>query len=256
MVGVTSGDSTIAAESAPEVILKVAATRRDRELAFRLIYRAYVRAGLCDVNPFELRVTPYQLLPTTDMFVALLRGEVINTLSLVRDGELGLPMEDIYPDEINDRRAEGLQLAEVSCLADRRRSVERSFGLFCDLSRVMVQLACQEGIDQLLVAVHPRHAAIYRRYMAFRQIGQLRDYATVCGNPAVAMCLDLNEIMINHPPQWKRFFGQPIPPSVLRAQPIAARDRSYFEQLTKENRDVLAMAPPDCENLSPVAAIA
>lgn len=231
-----STNASIPAATAPEVNLKVAATRLEREMAFGLIYRAYERAGLCESNSLGQRHTPYQLLPTTDIFVAILRNEVISTLSLVRDGELGLPMEQIYADTVADRRAAGLRLAEVSCLADRRSGIERFFGLFCDLSRVMVQLACREGIDQLLIAVHPRHAAIYRRYMAFRQIGQRKDYELVCGNPAVPLCLDLNEIAKNRPKSWERFFGDPLPPSVLQTQPIATDDREYFEQLTQDEK--------------------
>ncbi len=83
-------------------------------------------------------------------------------------------MEAVFPDEVAARRAAGIGLAEVSCLADRRQGTARFFGLFCELSRLMAQLARKTGVDELVVVVNPRHAPLYRRYMAFEQIGEER----------------------------------------------------------------------------------
>jgi hypothetical protein len=178
-----------------------------------------------------MRFTQYQLLPTTDIIIARLRGEVISTLSLVRDGELGLPMEDIYPDEVAERRARGVRLAEVSCLADRRQDAARFFGLFCDMGRLMAQLGRKSGVDELLVAVHPRHASIYRRYMAFEFLGDRRDYPAVQGNPAVALSLNFDRAEREKPESWHEFFGQPMPEQVLRPCSISEADSRYFSAL-------------------------
>jgi len=227
----------IAARTAAEIDLCVASTREQREAVFELIYQSYRDAGLCEPDSTELRVTPYQLLPTTDILFAQLREEVVCTLSLVRDGALGLPIEDLYAEQVEERRAEGLRLAEVSCLADCRRDRSRFFELFCDLSRLMVQLAEKQDVDQLLIVVHPRHAALYTRYMAFKRIGERRDYSTVNGNPAVPLCLDLNEIRANHPPCWEKFFGEKIPAEFLQSKPISFADREYFQSLLKNTQD-------------------
>jgi len=218
----------IAARTAANINLCVASTREQREAVFRLIYQSYRDAGLCESDSTELRFTPYQLLTTTDIFCAQLREEVVCTLSLVQDGALGLPMEDLYVEQVEERRAAGLRLAEVSCFANRREEPSRFFELFCDLSRLMVQLAERQSIDQLLIAVHPRHAALYTRYMAFKKIGERRDYSTVNGSPAVPLCLDLNETRANHPPCWEKFFGEKIPDIFLQPKPITAADREYF----------------------------
>lgn len=218
----------IRAEVCSDITLRVAATRDDREAAFRLIYKAYERAGLCEENCSQMRFTPYQLLSTTDLFVAQLRGETISTMSLVHDGELGLPMESIYPEEIRRRRAAGVHLAEVSCLADRRSGDRRFLGVFCDLARLMAQSARYQQADQLLITVHPRHAGFYRRYLGFRVIGSRRDYDLVGGNPALPLCLDLNAVHENSPARWEKFFGKALAPEVIRSRPISAADRAYF----------------------------
>lgn len=211
-----------------DIQLKVAATRSERQAAFELVYRAYRRAGLCVENTCGMRCTPFQLLETTDIIIAKLQGEVISTLSLVRDGKLGLPLEDIYAEEVAARRAAGVRLAEVSCLADRRQGAARFFGLFREMSRLMAQLGSKLGVEELLVAVHPRHVALYRRYMCFEAIGERRYYPSVCGNPAVALRLNFAEAAVKSPKRWREFFGRPLPNSVTRPCAIPEMDRNYF----------------------------
>jgi hypothetical protein len=223
--------ASIAAISCSDVLLKVAATRDERQGAFELVYQSYVRTGLCQENRCGMRITPYQLLQSTDIINAQLRDEVISTVSLVRDGELGIPMEQIYSDEVAQRREAGLRLAEVSCLADRRRSEFRFFELFCELGRVMAQLAYHSGVDELLISVHPRHAPLYCRYMAFEQIGDRRDYPVVCDHPAIALRLNFAEAQVKRPKSWREFFGDPLPPEVLVRSPISAEDGAYFQSI-------------------------
>lgn len=226
---------SVRARVCSDIELKVAETRGERREAFELVYSAYCRAGLCSEVKSGVRFTPYQLLSTTDIIIAKLRGEVISTLSLVRDGELGLPMEEIYASEVDGRRAAGIQLAEVSCLADRRKGAARFFGLFCEMGRLMAQLAKNLGVDELLTAVHPRHASLYRRYMAFVPIGGHREYPTVRGNPAVALSLNFANAAVDSPKSWQEFFGEPLPSAVLCSCPISSADREFFLSLCDED---------------------
>jgi hypothetical protein len=219
---------SVSAKTCSDIQLKVATTRKERRAAFELVYRSYRRAGLCAETDAGMRITPYQLLPTTDIINATLRGEVISTLSLVHDGELGIPMEEIYPEEVALRRDAGVEFAEVSCLADRRQGTARFFDLFVDQARLMAQLASKLGVTELLVVVHPRHAPIYRRYMAFEQIGDLREYPTVESNPAVALSLNFAKAKVERFQKWHEFFGQPLPDDALQSCPISSADRDYF----------------------------
>ena len=72
---------------------RIGSSRQELSAAFHLIYEQYLKAGLMKPNSYRMRVTPYHLLPSTEVLVALDRGVVTCTLSLVRDGKLGLPME-------------------------------------------------------------------------------------------------------------------------------------------------------------------
>jgi hypothetical protein len=214
-----------------DIVLKVATTREERLAAFRLIYHAYRQAGLCDEDPSELRFTPCQLLETTDILLAQLDGQVACTLSLVRDSVLGLPLEAIYPVEVARRRATGLHLAEVSCLAHLPEALPRFFELFRAITRLIAQLATKLGVDELLVAVHPQHVAIYRRYMSFEPLDGQRDYPTVCSQQAVGLYLNFQRAERESPRNWQRLFGEQVPASLLHSCPISLDDRVYFLSL-------------------------
>jgi hypothetical protein len=230
-------------ETTADIAYQIAATRTQREAAFRLVYHSYLEAGLGVPNAYQMRVTPYHLLPTTETFVATLRNDAIFTVSLVIDGELGLPMETVYPGEVENRRQQGLRVGEVSCLADRRANFRGSFPVFLRLCRLMVQYARRQGLDQLLVAVHPRHVRFYRRFLDFRVAGEVRDYPTVRNHPAVALCLDFERIDRELPENYDTFFGQPLPPWELEPRPISDSDREYFRAMVDPTFKLAPLGP-------------
>lgn len=203
----------------------VAATPAEREAAFRLAHQAYLRAGLAADNSYGMRVTPYHLLPTTSVFLAQCDGQAAVTVSLVGDGELGLPMEAIYAEEVRALRNRGLRLAEVSTLADRRAAFDRGLPAFIELSRLMVQCARFHDYDRLLISVHPRHARFYRRFMSFEPLAGERSYPFVRNRPAVALFLDFARLDRERPARYEQFFGAPYPAEALRTFPMPADER-------------------------------
>lgn len=209
------------------LVYSLARSRSQREGAFRLVYDSYLRSGLGAPNPFEMRVTPYQLHEATQIFVGQLQELVVSTVTLVPDCEEGLPMESIYPLEIEALRAQGVRLAEVSCLADRRKDPRRFLPAFCQLTRVMAQYARRQGIDELLVAVHPRHARFYSRYLGFQQIGGLAACDYVQGRPAVALSFNFDRFDRERPPCYSTFFGEQIPVSELEPYHVPAEERVF-----------------------------
>jgi hypothetical protein len=213
---------------------RIAASRDEWEAALGLVYRAYVRSGLIQMNPYRMRVTPYHALPTTEVLIADKGDEVLCTLSIVGDGELGLPMEAIYAEEVERQRLQGLRLAEVSCLADERDESEQSFSVVSRLMALTAQCAADRGIDRLLIAVHPRHAKFYERFLAFELIGGQKTYASVCDNPAVALAMDLNSLPLDNPRAYKRLFGVPFSDNHLRYRPVSYELQSDLQHMAAE----------------------
>ena len=212
-----------------QTICKIATEREEVLGALGLVHQEYVRSSLSLENQSGIRVTRYHLLNTTEILVGLVGGEVACTLSVVRDSRFGLPMEAIYGREVCQRRGLGKRIAEVSCLADRRSDTDRTVNVMFRVMALTAQMAVARDIDELLIAVHPRHGRFYERFLGFQGIGDLRYYSSVCGNPAVAMVLDLVNLHETNPKAHSRLFGKPFASDDLRRRSI---DLELLEELS------------------------
>lgn len=221
--------------------------RGDEEIlqALSLVHAAYVRSGLIEPNIFQLRVTPYHLLSTTEVIVAVLRGEVVATATVVGDGQLGLPMEGLYGTEVKGRRSKGMHLAEVSCFADRREHFERQFPLVARLMSLTIQCAARRGSDELLIAVHPRHGSFYERFFGFRLIGEVKAYQAVNNNPAVPLSLDLKRLESACPRGYQRVFREVFADADFCYQPPSEELMAHLSRVVCDLSDSQATAMID-----------
>jgi predicted N-acetyltransferase YhbS len=168
----------------------LATDRHTLEQAFRLQHDQYVAHGYMDAHPSGWRLSLHNALSATRVFVARSGGRVVGTVTLIADSPLGLPMEEIYTDELRRLRDARGNLAEVSALAMDREYQPSGVPILLRLIRMLVIYAAQTETD-LCIAVNPHHAAFYRKAFHFQDIGGLRQYGKVNGAPAVALRLDL-----------------------------------------------------------------
>jgi hypothetical protein len=212
------------------VTYKIAECHDERVRAFRLVYDAYVKAGLMDANSYQMRVTRYHLLPTTDVFIAMHEGNVICTVSVVSDDFEGIPMDSIYANEVNERRLQGLYLAEVSCLASCHDyfPANRMFDIFVQLLGLICQYGRLNAIDRLVLAIHPRHFRVYRRLLGVSQFGDEKEYLSVRSHPAIACEHDFAKMDVERFPLYDRLYGHRFQRWELLRQPMLETDREYF----------------------------
>ena len=211
-----------------EVQYRVVGSFESRFKAFRLVYDTYIQRGLIRENHFRLRVTPFHLIPTTEMFAAEYDGEIICTLTLIGDGSAGLPLEIIYGDEVKELRLQEIPIGEVSCLAAKNLEPSQFFTIFSELTRLMAQYARARGLHQLLAAVHPKHAKFYQKFLGFQQIGPEKCYPCVEHAPAVACCLDFERIDRDRPKCYDNYFGTAIPQLQLQPCPMPPFEADFF----------------------------
>ncbi len=210
---------------------KIAAAAAEREAALRLVHHRYVQAHLDEDNPYGMRVTPHHLLDTTTIFVGKVHGEVVSTVTLVEDGELGLPMEAMYAEQVQQRRRMGLRLAEVACLADRRQDMRRFVEVFLSLTRLLAQFARRRGVDELVAAVHPKHAPFYRRFVGFQELAGLASCPHVRHNPSLGLFLSFAHCDEVRPRCYDAIFGDRVPDEQLQEEAIPAIERRFLEHV-------------------------
>lgn len=173
------------------VVTELATSVADLHAAYRLVYERYLSEGYQEPTPGKLRFIAHCCLPESYTFVARSGGEIIATLSLIKDRELGLPLETEYSGEIVALREQGRELAEVSCLATRE-GVDQSVVL--QLIRTMYSFArYRAGVTDWVIAVNPKQRRFYTRGLLFESFGGERTYGACEGAPAVALITDITD---------------------------------------------------------------
>jgi GNAT superfamily N-acetyltransferase len=173
--------------------LGLATDRDTREQAFRLVHDQYVSLGYMDPHPSGWRLSLHNALPSTKVFVARAGRRVVGTVTLIPDSPLGLPMGEIYEDELRALRHAGRRLAEASALVVHQDYKRYGIAIPLRLVRMMVIYAAEVArLSDLCIAINPHHLVLYRKAFNFQVIGEVRRYRKVNGAPAVALRLDLD----------------------------------------------------------------
>jgi len=174
------------------LVLKIADTREELEACFTLLHDAYVSSGFMKPDPSGMRVTIYHALPTTTTLCAKYDGEVVGTLSLIRESVLGFPLQRIF--DLTALREKKGNIAEVSALAVHRRFRRTGGSILFPLMKFMYEY-CTTFFDtrHLVIAVNPSHIEMYESLLFFRRLTQnvVENYDFVNGAPAVGATLDL-----------------------------------------------------------------
>ena len=176
------------------LVLKIAETRTELEECFALLHDAYVESGFMKPDPSGMRVTIYHALPTTTTLCAKYDGQVVGTISLIRESALGVPLQKIF--DLSAVREKGGQVAEVSALAVHRGFRKTGGSILFPLMKFMYEY-CTTFFDtrHLVIAVNPSHIEMYESLLFFQRLTEnvVEEYDFVNGAPAVGATLDLNE---------------------------------------------------------------
>jgi hypothetical protein len=181
----------------PPVSYKTAETTDELEQSYRLLHDNYVEQGYMFPHPSGLRVTIFNALPTTRTFIAVNAGRVVSCLTLVPDSPLGLPMDDIYREELDGLRRSGRRMAEVSGLATDRSVCEAGCTILLNLVKCLYAQALASGLDDICIAVNPSHKRFYETGLGFRVLGDLKTYSSVNYAPAYALRLEVRAFASN-----------------------------------------------------------
>lgn len=182
-------------KQAMAVTYKIASTREELEQTFALVWDSYVKVGLQDPDTDPLRLTKYHLMPSTKVFAAIHRaelekdkpdydklkepGQIVGTLTLVRDSEFGLPMEEVCADSVNRIRDAGGSPAEVIALAVNPEF--RSHNIMMYLYKLMFEYARLSKVTDITCSVTKRHIRFYQTMLLFEPMGDLSVYDAANG---------------------------------------------------------------------------
>ncbi|HXE38239.1 MAG TPA: GNAT family N-acetyltransferase [Azonexus sp.] len=174
------------------LVLKIADSREELEACFSLLHDAYVDSGFMQPDPSGMRVTIYHALPTTTTLCAMWDGEVVGTISLIRESAFGFPLQKIF--DLSAVRQKGGNLAEVSALAVHPRFRKTGGAILFPLMKFMYEYATEYfDTRHLLIAVNPNRIEMYESLLFFGRLtaNVVENYDFANGAPAVGATLDL-----------------------------------------------------------------
>lgn len=189
-------------DSLKGVVVKIAETQSEHEQASRLLHDAYVETDLVSQLGVPVRITPYLMLPGTVRFVAVVDGEVVATLSLVRDSKLGLPLDKVCGEAVQALRDRGESVAEIGALAVKPG--HRKHGLTMLLYKAMWKTAAGLlGVKHLVVSVRREAGTIYEAALRFVPLVPASMRYPGINGDSCALRLDIEQA----PREYRRAFA-------------------------------------------------
>ncbi|HSV50835.1 MAG TPA: GNAT family N-acetyltransferase [Burkholderiaceae bacterium] len=186
--------SFVDCDPAPDkrLVLKIAETTEELTACFRLLHDAYVTSGFMKPDPSGMRVTIYHALPTTTTLCAVYDGEVVGTMSLIRESVFGFPLQAVF--DLTEVRAQKGNIAEVSALAVHPKFRKTGGAILFPLMKFMYEY-CTTFFDtrHLVIAVNPNRIEMYESLLFFQRLTEssVDNYDFANGAPAVGASLDL-----------------------------------------------------------------
>lgn len=158
-----------------------------------MVYRTYLQSGLQKTDRSSMRIGLSNLLPSSYQVIVKRNGKVCGTLTLVRETDGRLPIDELFSKEIGKIRETGSTICEFSALAvDTTLSNEHRIEILMSLFRKAFILGSDVlGCTDLCIMIHPRHSTYYQRKFFFESIGKLLPLEKVNGAPAVPLRLNL-----------------------------------------------------------------
>ena len=180
-------DDVISQSSRPEI--KIADNLSEWEASYQLHYDEYLRAGYVkEASSSRMIFNIHNLLPETVVLVTKISDMMVSTLTQFFDDPVfGLPLDMIYKKELDKLRTQGRSISEIGSLVTRNDF--RWQNLFMHLCQAMYWYARFQKVDDLCIAVNPKHTRFYETVFLFEQIGPKKFYPKVHA-PAVLMRLD------------------------------------------------------------------
>lgn len=163
----------------PDTVFRLAKNESEVAQANKLVCESYLQSGLWE-NDEGFKANKHLHSKNRLVFVAVNDSNVVATASVVKDDpRLGLPSDKFRRDLIDQQRAAGELLGEVTALAVAKdQSDQRALVLF--LFRFVIQYCFYYStIERFIAVVMPKHAGFYESVIRFTRLSDPEPYGYV-----------------------------------------------------------------------------
>jgi hypothetical protein len=168
--------------------VELATSPADRQCALELRKDVFVRKGLLGKDWCKPRVSPQACAPGSAIFVAKDYNAVVGTISYYMDSPLGLPMDDLYAEEVDEMRRRFGRAGEIGGLAvvEGRRDLQVTLMLY----QAAFRWAVAAGAGCIVACVKLSSRRVYSKMLLFQVLGKPKWHPRH-GVPSIPLGLDV-----------------------------------------------------------------
>ena len=163
--------------------IRLAQTDKSHTEATMLVQQRYATRGY--------RASEIKKLPNRLTLLTYLGEIIVGSLNIGYDSALGLCAEERYKPEIDELRAKGCIIGEITKLAVNEQTGNKQ--ILAGMINIAYLYGLIHGVTDAIIEVTPRHKPFYQRMLDFKQIADERLYASSDTN-VVLMHIPLSHI--------------------------------------------------------------
>lgn len=220
-------------KSKGKIKFKIAETAFEKEAAYRLVHKEYLKRGITNANAHEMYIRFHALVPSATTFIGVINGEVVMTMSSVVDSPIGLPMDKRFGEILEPIREQGRKLVEFGMLAldydlfgkgaYALKHYKKMSTLFSLYRFVVRHAMCVHGSTDVVIGIFAWYKKLYS-YLLFESIGE-RTYYEENNDWIYPYRLNLTNVTardfmsnISRIALMRYFFGQKMDPKQFATQ--------------------------------------
>lgn len=186
--------SKIENESAKELIkpfklkTRLARTKEDLQKVFELAYEVYLEKGYAFHHDTKMETSIYDA--HKDSLILLVENdnhEAVGSITLYYDDSKLVPADNIFNEELNLLRKEGIKFAEVSRFVVKQDYQHNKEILLSLINTIYIHAFRIMNIDEFIIEVNPRHVDYYKKLLGYVQFGEVKECPRVNNAPAVLL---------------------------------------------------------------------
>jgi len=222
----------------PGLSVALAQSRSERKQAMEIRRDVYKRKGLLPDNAPQPQVLPQACAPGSAIFVAKEFGAIVGTISFYLDSAIGLPMDEVHGEEVDQMRTRFARVAEVGGLAvlEDRRGV----GITTMLYLATFRWALATDTKCIVACINPSSRRAYRRLLLFEELGECKQHPRFLNAPSIPIGVDLSAHLEHYrknrgkPDNHSHKFFQDTQPAQTYADLGAAQYRQWSDEEISE----------------------
>ena len=166
---------------------KIADTKEEVLQALELVQSNYRRLEMTDSDEL-MRISKFNFMPTTTIFIAKSGEEVVGTISVILDSHLKLPIDNF--NNVNDFRGLGV-IGEFSCLTVGQKWRSRNTGISLPLALLALDYCLNTlQLDYIFLTIRKSVVPFYTDICGFELFGDTKKHSGVNNLKSSSLVVD------------------------------------------------------------------